>query len=92
LLTGVFAKVAIANSEGGYASALAADPGFTLGLLEGNVGQLWIQLVAVGATVAWCAVATYVLLKLIDLAIGLRVDREIEQTGLDLALHGEAVR
>ena len=92
LLTGVFAKIAIANSEGAYASVLADDPGFTLGLLEGNAGQLWIQVIAVAATMAWCAVATFAILKLIDLLIGLRVDKETEINGLDLALHGEAVR
>jgi Amt family ammonium transporter len=92
LLTGVFAKISIANSEGGFASVLQSDPSFTLGLIEGNVQQLWIQIVAIAATIAWCAVATFVILKLIDLVIGLRVDRETEQTGLDLALHGEAVR
>ncbi|HEY7766202.1 MAG TPA: ammonium transporter [Aestuariivirgaceae bacterium] len=92
LLTGIFAKVAIANSEGLYASPLAENPNYVLGLIEGNLGQLWIQIVAVAATIAWCAIATFVILKLIDLLIGLRVDRETEQTGLDLALHGEAVR
>jgi Amt family ammonium transporter len=92
LLTGVFAKISIANSEGGYASVLASDPNFTLGLIEGNIQQLWIQIIAIAATIAWCALATFVILKLIDLVIGLRVDKEIEQTGLDLALHGEAVR
>jgi ammonium transporter, Amt family len=92
LLTGIFAKISVANSEGAYASVLASDPNFTLGLIEGNVQQLWIQIIAVAATIAWCAIATFVILKLIDLTIGLRVDRETEQNGLDLALHGEAVR
>jgi Amt family ammonium transporter len=92
LLTGIFAKISVANSEGAYASVLANDPNFTLGLIEGNVQQLWIQIIAVAATIAWCALATFVILKLIDLAIGLRVDRDTEQNGLDLALHGEAVR
>jgi Amt family ammonium transporter len=92
LLTGIFAKISIANSEGAYASVLASDPNFTLGLIEGNVQQLWIQIIAVAATVAWCALATFVILKLIDVTMGLRVDRETEQNGLDLALHGEAVR
>jgi Amt family ammonium transporter len=92
LLTGVFAKITIANSEGLYASSLADNPGFALGLVEGNVGQLGIQFIAVLATISWCAIATFILLKLIDVLIGLRVDRETEQTGLDLALHGEAVR
>ncbi|HKG74336.1 MAG TPA: ammonium transporter, partial [Aestuariivirgaceae bacterium] len=92
LLTGIFAKISVANSEGAYATVLASDPNFTLGLIEGNVQQLWIQIIAVAATIAWCAIATFVILKLIDLTIGLRVDRETEQNGLDLALHGEAVR
>jgi Amt family ammonium transporter len=92
LLTGVFAKISIANSEGAYASVLASDPAFTLGLIEGNIHQLWIQIIAIAVTIAWCAFATFVILKLIDLAIGLRVDRETEVNGLDLALHGEAVR
>jgi Amt family ammonium transporter len=92
LLTGVFAKIAVSNSEGAYASALAENPAYTLGLIEGNLAQLGIQFLAVAATIAWCAVATFVLLKLIDLAVGLRVDRETEINGLDLALHGEAVR
>jgi ammonium transporter, Amt family len=92
LLTGVFARIAVSNSEGAYASILADNPSFTLGLLEGNWGQFWIQVIAVAATMAWCAVATFIILKLIDLLIGLRVDKETELTGLDLALHGEAVR
>ena len=42
-------------------------------------------------TVGWCAVATFVILKVIDLVMGLRVDRDTEREGLDLALHGESV-
>jgi Amt family ammonium transporter len=91
MLTGLLARVAIANSEGAFAGALAADPAFGLGLVDGNFGQLAIQALAVGATVAYCALATFALLKIIDVTVGLRVDREAETTGLDLALHGEAV-
>jgi len=43
----------------------------------------------VGFTVAYTAVCSYVLLKLIDVTMGLRVDAEAEQVGLDLALHEE---
>ena len=64
---------------------------FWLGSLLANLG-LWIQVIAVAATIIWCALATFVILKVIDLVIGLRVDKETELTGLDLALHGEAVR
>ena len=91
LLTGVFAKVAIANSEGAFAGALEADPGFGLGLLEGNAGQIVTQIIAVAATIIYCAIVTFVILKLVDVIVGLRVDRDSETTGLDLALHGEAV-
>ena len=78
LLTGVFAVSAV----GGDAAR---------GLLDGNPGQLWIQVSGILWTIGWCVVATFVLLKLIDLVMGLRVDRDTEREGLDLALHGESV-
>jgi Amt family ammonium transporter len=78
LLTGVFADPAI----GGEAAA---------GLLYGNPGQVWTQFVGIVSTVVWCGVASIVILKIVDLFIGLRVDDESEVTGLDLALHGETV-
>jgi Amt family ammonium transporter len=76
LLTGVFAVEAV---------------GGTPGLIEGNPGQVLTQLWGIAATIVWCGVASFVLLKLIDLTLGLRVEREIEVEGLDLALHGEVV-
>ncbi len=91
LLTGVFAKISISNSEGAFAAVLQTTPDFTLGLLEGNAGQMTIQIIAIAATVAWCAVATLVILKVVDAVLGLRVDVETEYNGLDLAQHGEAV-
>jgi ammonium transporter, Amt family len=78
LLTGVFATSAV----GGDAAR---------GLLDGNPAQLWIQAKGVLWTVGWCAVASFVLLKLIDVVMGLRVDKDSEREGLDLALHGESV-
>jgi Amt family ammonium transporter len=48
-----------------------------------------VQLVAVAATVVFAAVATFLIVKVIDLVLGLRVDTEQEELGLDLALHGE---
>ncbi len=59
------------------------------GLFFGNSGQLGIQLVAVLATVAFSFVGTYVILKLIDGGMGLRVSPEEEATGLDLTQHNE---
>ncbi len=91
LLTGVFAKMSVSNSEGGFASVLQADPAATLGLLEGNAGAVWIQIQGIAYTAVWCAVATFVLLKVVDVVMGLRVDEDVERDGLDLALHGESI-
>jgi len=77
LLTGVFAVEAI---------------GGTPGLLEGNAGQVLIQLEGIGATIVYCAIVTFVLLKIIDAVMGLRVNKEEEVTGLDYSLHGETVQ
>ncbi|MGY9020949.1 MAG: ammonium transporter, partial [Alphaproteobacteria bacterium] len=77
LLTGVFANKAI---------------GGTAGLLEGNAGQVVTQAWGIIATVIWCAIATAIILKVIDLSIGIRVDEETERDGLDLGLHGEAIQ
>ncbi|MFP5515400.1 MAG: ammonium transporter [Alphaproteobacteria bacterium] len=91
VLTGVFAKMSVSNSEGGFAAVLQADPSATLGLLEGNAGAVWIQIQGVLYTMVWCAIATFVLLKVIDVVMGLRVDEDVERDGLDLALHGESI-
>jgi len=77
LLTGVFAVEAI---------------GGTPGLLEGNPGQVWTQFVGILSTIVWSGVVSFVILKLIDVVIGLRVDKEAEVTGLDLSLHGETIQ
>ena len=62
------------------------------GLVDGNPWQVVIQLMGVAATIAWCAVATFVLLKLVNWATALRVNPENEQMGLDISLHGEAIQ
>ena len=72
LLTGLFARAALNNGDGG---------GLSL------VGK---QAISIGAAGAWAAVVTFVLLKFLDLTIGLRVDQETEHDGLDGALHGES--
>jgi ammonium transporter, Amt family len=57
--------------------------------LAGSTGQFFNQLKAVLFTVALAGVATFVILKLVDSVIGLRVDHEEESIGLDLTQHGE---
>src|SRR3984957_7183004 len=77
LLTGVFAV----NEYGG-----------TPGLLEGNAMQVVYQAIGVGTVFIYDVIVTLIILKIIDVVIGLRVSPEIEREGLDLALHGEAVQ
>jgi Amt family ammonium transporter len=66
-----------------------ASVGGVDGALHGNVGQLGTQLVAVGATMGYSFAATLVILKVLDLTLGLRVSEEEEVLGLDIAQHGE---
>jgi len=73
LLTGPFA----AASLGGFGHVASAW------------GQLWIQAKGVGFTIAWSALLSVAILKLLDRTLGLRVDAEQEQMGLDLAEHEE---
>jgi len=77
LLTGVFA---------------IEQYGGTAGLIEGNPSQVVNQAIGILIVLAYDAIATLILLKIVDVIIGLRVPKEIEQEGLDLALHGEAVQ
>ncbi|XAE44982.1 ammonium transporter [Nguyenibacter vanlangensis] len=79
LLTGVFAY--------GPLSATDANPAG----ISGSFAQFVIQAKAVGVTIVWCAVVTFILLKIVDLAIGLRVSREDEVEGLDMTQHGERI-
>jgi Amt family ammonium transporter len=61
------------------------------GLAEGMTmgSQVWVQFVGVVATFVYCTVLSWVLLKLIDVVIGLRVTRDEETEGLDIVLHDE---
>jgi Amt family ammonium transporter len=77
VLTGVFAVEAI---------------GGTPGALEGNMHQLWVQMEGVLYTIVYCGLVSFVLLKLVDLVVGLRVKRDAEVEGLDINLHGETIR
>jgi ammonium transporter, Amt family len=78
LLTGVLAY--------GPLSADAKNPG---GVVIAGLAQFTNQAIAVGATIAYSAIATFVLLKIVDVAVGLRVTDEEEREGLDVVLHGE---
>jgi Amt family ammonium transporter len=77
LLTGVFAY-----------GPLSATPAAPLGTV-GGLHQLGIQAEAVCITLVWSGVMSFVILKAIDLVMGLRVTEEQEREGLDIVLHGE---
>jgi ammonium transporter, Amt family len=77
VLTGVFAVEAI---------------GGTKGLLEGNPGQVLVQIEGIVATIVYSAIATFIILKVVGAVMGLRVDEEAEVGGLDYNLHGETVQ
>jgi Amt family ammonium transporter len=76
LLTGVFAVEAI---------------GGTPGVLEGNPGQLLTQAYGIAVTIVYGAIVAFIILKVLDAVIGLRVADDVERDGLDLALHGETI-
>ncbi|HEX4195009.1 MAG TPA: ammonium transporter [Stellaceae bacterium] len=77
ILTGVFA---------------ISEYGGTSGLIEGNAGQVLNQIEGVLIVIVYDVIVSLILLKIIDVVVGLRVDAEVEQDGLDLALHGETVQ
>ena len=63
--------------------------GGTSGLIEGNWTQVGIQIISILAVAAFAFAATWIIGKLVDVTIGLRVDQSEETVGLDLAQHGE---
>jgi ammonium transporter, Amt family len=77
ILTGVFA---------------ISEYGGTSGLLEGNAAQVVNQVEGVGIVIVYDAIVSLIILKVVDMIIGLRVSPDIEREGLDIALHGEAVQ
>jgi len=82
ILTGVFATVHVCDT------ALVSD-GKPVGLIDGRHQLLIGQLVAVVVTWVLAAVATFIILKILDVTMGLRVKRDDEMQGLDLSQHGE---
>jgi Amt family ammonium transporter len=83
LLAGVFATAAL--------SAGPDAPNGVAGLLEGNPRQLGLQAIGVAVTIVWCAVGTWITLKIVSGVCRLRVSADEEREGLDLSQHGEAL-
>jgi Amt family ammonium transporter len=70
-----------------FVSAAAGGIGYADGMTMGR--QIAVQALGVAAAIVWCGVLTFVILKVIDRTIGLRVGEDQEREGLDLAEHGE---
>ncbi|HEV8488806.1 MAG TPA: ammonium transporter [Candidatus Limnocylindrales bacterium] len=88
----VFAVHGVGGTFGAIATGVLATGAINAypGLIDGNPGQVVVQLIAVGATVAFAAVSTFVIVKVVDFILGIRVAMKDEEVGLDIAVHGEA--
>ncbi len=78
ILTGVFATQFI-SGEGGAEGAL-----------YGDWHQLWVQVLTTVISIAFSAAMTFILFKLTDKLVGIRVDKRVEEEGLDIYEHGES--
>ncbi len=87
----VFAVHGVGGTFGAIATGVFATTAINAypGLIDGNGTQVVTQLLAVAGTVAYAVIATFVIVKLVDLVLGLRVPAHEEELGLDLAVHGE---
>lgn len=78
VLTGVFATRFVTGEDG------------VQGALYGDWNQLWIQIAATVISMVFSAVMTFVLFKVVDKLVGIRVDKRVEEEGLDIYEHGES--
>jgi Amt family ammonium transporter len=85
-IAGIIGTLATGWFAFGPLSATLAAPG---GVAFGGLGLLKIQAIGVLTTIVYCAGVSWVLLKITDLLVGLRVTKEEEREGLDIVLHGE---
>jgi Amt family ammonium transporter len=83
-IPGIIGSMAI-----GIFASTAINPAGANGLLYGNANQLLIQGVGVGIAAALGFGGTYVIMKVINILIGIRVDPKVEELGLDIAEHAE---
>jgi len=84
ILTGVFATNAV--NDGLKDAAGKALP---LGLVDGNAGQVLNQVIGVAISWGLAIVGTLIILKIVDVLVGIRATHEEEIEGLDLSMHGE---
>jgi len=88
----VFAVHGIGGMFGAIATGVLASSTVQAaysGLIDGNPQQVVTQAIAVVATIAYAVVGTYLIVKVVDVLLGIRVKPEAEELGLDLSVHGE---
>ncbi|HEX5829079.1 MAG TPA: ammonium transporter [Candidatus Limnocylindrales bacterium] len=87
----VFAVHGVGGVFGAIATGVFATTAINAfpGLIDGNPSQVVTQIVAVGAVIAYAVVATFIIVKVVDLILGIRVKEHEEEMGLDMAVHGE---
>ena len=87
----VFGIHGVGGIIGSIATGILVSPSFGgIGIDGYSMGhQVWVQIEGVLITIAWCGVVSFILYKLVDMLVGLRVTTEEEHEGLDLAEHGE---
>ena len=78
ILTGVFATRTITGEDG------------VQGALYGDWHQLMVQIIATVVSIVFSAVVTYILYIVVDKLVGIRVDKRVEEEGLDVYEHGES--
>ncbi|TMG23625.1 MAG: ammonium transporter [Chloroflexi bacterium] len=87
----VFAVHGVGGVFGALATGVLATTAINAfpGLIDGKPEQVVTQLIAVAATLAYASIATFVIIKLVDVVLGIRVPQREEELGLDLSTHGE---
>jgi Amt family ammonium transporter len=84
LLTGVFAtKLVNPIFKDGQGNALP------VGMMDGNYHQMLNQVAGIAMAIALAVVGTYIILRVVDFVLGVRVSAEHEEQGLDVTQHGE---
>ena len=78
ILTGVFATRAVTGVDG------------VEGALYGDWHQLWVQVIATLVSIVFSAIITFVLFEVVDRIVGIRVDKRVEEEGLDIYEHSES--
>ena len=88
----VFGVHGLSGVWGAIATGIFASPAINeaAGLVFGNPSQVTVQIISIIATAAYAAVITFILAKVLDKTIGLRVDERTEVDGLDTRLHEES--